>query len=82
MVEKAMVVAGESVIRVALDAMGGDHGHRPSTIEGAIAMLSREQVDIEIVMVGDEAAIRGELSPTHSPRCDAASASLPSDGAV
>ncbi|GAB4483676.1 MAG: phosphate acyltransferase PlsX [Thermodesulfovibrionales bacterium] len=47
-------------MRVALDAMGGDHA--PSVnIDGAVETL-RETGDIEIVLVGDEAAIRRELS--------------------
>lgn len=46
-------------MRVALDAMGGDHA--PSVnIDGAVEIL-RETGDIEIVLVGDETAIRREL---------------------
>ncbi len=48
------------MIRVALDAMGGDHGHS-CAVEGA-ARLSREPVDIEIVMVGDERLLAADLA--------------------
>lgn len=39
------------MIHVALDAMGGDHGVK-ATVEGAAA-LSREDVDIHVLVVGD-----------------------------
>jgi glycerol-3-phosphate acyltransferase PlsX len=46
-------------MRIALDAMGGDHA--PAiTIEGAIETIS-EFEDIDIILVGDESSIRKEL---------------------
>lgn len=48
----------EAPIRVALDAMGGDFA--PSeTVKGALAAL--EQLDIEVLLVGDAGAVQGEL---------------------
>jgi glycerol-3-phosphate acyltransferase PlsX len=44
---------------IALDAMGGDHGLL-ATVDGAAA-LSREEVDIQILLVGDAAAIDARL---------------------
>lgn len=46
-------------MRIALDAMGTDSAPAPE-IEGAIMAL-REAEGVEIVLVGDEATIRGEL---------------------
>lgn len=48
------------MIRVALDAMGGDHGLE-TAIDGA-TRLSLEPSDIEIVLVGDEAGVREALT--------------------
>ncbi|MEO0605721.1 MAG: phosphate acyltransferase PlsX, partial [Myxococcota bacterium] len=48
------------MIRIALDAMGGDHGYA-TAVEGA-ARLSREPVDIEIVMAGDEVILTKALA--------------------
>ena len=46
--------------RIALDAMGGDHG--PSvTVPAALAALDR-YADIEVVLVGDEGALRAALA--------------------
>lgn len=46
-------------MRVALDAMGGDHA--PSVnIEGAIETI-REREDIEVILVGDESLVKKEL---------------------
>lgn len=46
-------------MRVALDAMGGDHA--PSVnIEGAIETI-REHEDIEVILVGDESLVKKEL---------------------
>lgn len=42
-------------MRIALDAMGGDHGPAPN-VEGALAAL-QEQLDLEIVLVGDPAQL-------------------------
>lgn len=47
------------MIRVALDGMGGDHGLE-ATVQGA-AMLSREDVDIEVLLVGDVPALSERL---------------------
>ena len=43
-------------MRIALDAMGGDHGAAPN-VEGAVSALT-EQPELEVVLVGD----RSELS--------------------
>ena len=45
-------------IRVAVDAMGGDFGPY-ETVKGAVAALGRQ--DIELLLVGDAAAVEGEL---------------------
>ncbi|MEN0068492.1 MAG: phosphate acyltransferase PlsX [Myxococcota bacterium] len=47
------------MIRVALDAMGGDHG-LACAVEGA-ARLSLEPVDIEIVLAGDQPSVEAAL---------------------
>ncbi len=53
-------------IRIALDAMGGDHGVR-AAIRGA-ARLSLENTDIHVVAVGDLAGMDAELSEVrHDP---------------
>src|SRR5687768_9661962 len=44
---------------IALDAMGGDHG-LVATVDGA-ADLSREEVDVHVLLVGDVAAIDERL---------------------
>jgi glycerol-3-phosphate acyltransferase PlsX len=44
--------------RIALDAMGGDHAPR-QTVMGAIDAVER---GVDVVLVGDEAALRGELA--------------------
>lgn len=45
-------------MKIAVDAMGGDHGSLP-TIEGAVQAVS--ELDVEIVLVGDESQIREQL---------------------
>jgi phosphate acyltransferase len=53
-------------VRIALDAMGGDHGPE-ELIAGAI--LALEETDLELTLVGDEKAIRvcfEKLNPAHS----------------
>ncbi len=55
------------MVTVALDAMGGDHG-LDATVDGA-AMLSREDTDLHVILVGDVAAIsrrleHGEYDPS------------------
>lgn len=47
---------------VALDAMGGDNGVK-ATVEGAAA-LSRENVDIQVLVVGDTEAVNAALRET------------------
>lgn len=47
------------MIRVALDAMGGDHG-LDATVGGA-AMLSREDVDIHVMLVGNVRELSARL---------------------
>lgn len=46
-------------VRIALDAMGGDHAP-VEIIKGALQALS-EHADLELVLVGDEAKLRAEL---------------------
>lgn len=53
------------ILRVALDAMGGDYA--PSReVEGAVTALREKKNVFELILVGDEARIRQELSK-HSP---------------
>ncbi|HSG49989.1 MAG TPA: phosphate acyltransferase PlsX [Longimicrobiales bacterium] len=48
-------------MRIALDAMGTDHA--PATeVAGALQALKELEADIEIVLVGDQAAIEAELA--------------------
>ena len=47
------------MVKVALDAEGGDHGLE-ATVEGA-ARLSLEEVDIEVLLVGDPEPIARRL---------------------
>lgn len=46
-------------MKIAIDAMGGDYGPAPN-VEGAIQALT--ELDIEVILVGDESRIREELS--------------------
>jgi glycerol-3-phosphate acyltransferase PlsX len=46
-------------MKIALDAMGGDHAPQ-NPVEGAVQAL-RDFPDVEIIFVGDEAKIRAEL---------------------
>jgi glycerol-3-phosphate acyltransferase PlsX len=52
-------------MRIALDAMGGDHAPTV-TVEGAVECV-RENPDLEVVLVGDEASLRRELSNKRYP---------------
>lgn len=45
-------------MKIALDAMGGDHGPGP-IVEGAIQAATESNV--EIILVGDESQVRGQL---------------------
>ncbi len=45
-------------IRVAVDAMGGDYAPY-ETVKGAVAAL--DQLDVEVLLVGDTGAVEGEL---------------------
>ncbi|MDA0281955.1 MAG: phosphate acyltransferase PlsX [Planctomycetota bacterium] len=47
-------------MRIALDAMGGDHGPTPN-VQGAIAAL-QELSDLEVVLVGDVPVVEKQLS--------------------
>lgn len=49
-----------SRVRVAVDVMGGDNGPR-DIVAGALEAAVREPGEIEVVLVGDEAEIRGFL---------------------
>lgn len=46
-------------MRIALDAMGGDHAPAVN-IEGAVEILGNFE-DIEIILVGNESSIKEEL---------------------
>ncbi|MFO8172981.1 MAG: phosphate acyltransferase PlsX [Gemmatimonadota bacterium] len=48
-------------MRIALDAMGTDTAPL-SEIEGAVQALAKSESDLEIVLVGDQAVLEGELS--------------------
>ncbi|MEF8834173.1 MAG: phosphate acyltransferase, partial [Halofilum sp. (in: g-proteobacteria)] len=48
---------------IALDAMGGDHG--PSVVVPAALSALTRHPNLELVLVGDEAVLRGEL-PTRA----------------
>ena len=45
-------------MKIAVDAMGGDHGPAP-TVEGAVQAAN--ELDIEVVLVGDESQIKDQL---------------------
>jgi glycerol-3-phosphate acyltransferase PlsX len=45
-------------MKIAVDAMGGDHGPAPN-IEGAIQAAT--ELDVEVVLVGDEAQLQAQL---------------------
>jgi glycerol-3-phosphate acyltransferase PlsX len=47
-------------MRIALDAMGGDHGVRPN-VAGALAAVAASP-DLSVVLVGDEAKVKAELA--------------------
>ncbi|MDP3093028.1 MAG: phosphate acyltransferase PlsX [Nitrospira sp.] len=46
-------------MKIALDAMGGDHGPAPC-IEGA--MQAAKELDVEVILVGDEAVLKRECA--------------------
>lgn len=46
-------------MRIAVDAMGGDHGLAP-TVEGAIQAV--QELDIEVVLVGDHQEVQNQLT--------------------
>lgn len=49
------------MVRVALDAMGGDHAPA-EIVKGAVdALLATQKDDLEVIFVGDESAVRAEL---------------------
>src|SRR5262249_21899103 len=53
-------------MRIALDAMGGDHGPAPN-VAGAVQAIAAAP-DVEVVLVGDQARIEDELTRSNSPR--------------
>ncbi|MCB1865936.1 MAG: phosphate acyltransferase PlsX [Chromatiales bacterium] len=55
-----------AVIRVAVDAMGGDCGP-PATVPAALDVLARH-ADLELLLVGREDVIREQLGPGDRPR--------------
>jgi glycerol-3-phosphate acyltransferase PlsX len=52
-------------MRIALDAMGGDHGPRPNVV-GAVAALAAAP-DLSVVLVGDQAQLAPLLAATPHP---------------
>ncbi len=46
-------------LRIALDAMGGDHG--PEVVVPAVAQVAREYPDLTLILVGDAAVLRAAL---------------------
>ena len=52
-------------MKIALDAMGGDHGVTP-IVEGAVQAL--KELDVELILVGREDQLRAELDRV--PRMD------------
>ena len=61
-----MSAAGKRPIKVALDAMGADAGVVP-VVEGAAA-VSREGTPVDVVLVGDEAALEDALKKSDADR--------------
>ena len=55
-------------IRVAVDAMGGDHAPK-AIVRGAVQALVEDPV-LELVLVGDEGVVHKELSGTQSKGCE------------
>ena len=53
------------MITLAVDAMGGDAG-LAMTVPGAVDFL-KQQSDVHLIMVGDEAAVRQALSSAGAP---------------
>ena len=53
------------MITLAVDAMGGDAG-LAITVPGAVDFL-KQQSDVHLIMVGDEAAVRQALSSAGAP---------------
>ena len=47
------------MIRIALDALGGDFGAKPNVLG---ALQAAKQLDAEIILVGDETVLRRELA--------------------
>lgn len=56
-------------MRIALDAMGGDHGPR-ATVEGAYLYLKEAPQDDHIVLVGDQNVIRERMQHLPPKCCD------------
>src|SRR3954469_14423020 len=52
-------------MRIALDAMGGDHGPKPNVV-GAVAALAAAP-DLSVVLVGDKAQLDAVLAATPHP---------------
>ena len=52
-----------SPVRIALDAMGGDHG--VSVVVPAAIAYTSEDPDVELILVGDEATIKASLGGEH-----------------
>ena len=46
-------------VTIALDAMGGDHG--PEVVVPAALEVLKRHDDVRLILVGDEAVVRGHL---------------------
>ena len=53
-------------MRIALDAMGGDHGPAP-IVAGAVAAVAADP-ELTVVLVGDQAQVEPLLPPRRRPR--------------
>jgi glycerol-3-phosphate acyltransferase PlsX len=51
-------------MRIAVDAMGGDHAPE-KIVEGAV-LAAREFADTEFILVGKQDAVRRELAANHA----------------
>ncbi|MBR1609766.1 MAG: phosphate acyltransferase PlsX [Kiritimatiellae bacterium] len=55
-------------MRIAVDAMGGDHA--PGEIVRGAVEASRQWPDLEIILIGDSAAVRAELAANREPESE------------
>ena len=55
-------------MRIAVDAMGGDHA--PGEIVRGAVEASRQWPDLETILIGDSAAVRAELAANREPESE------------